>query len=217
MFRSPLPGLSRLSTLAGFVRPAFATLALLAASASHADYFWIDRDAGLTRIQAGELGKPQATLPAVQGARAFQAGNKPVTLDATAAQYTAQPAEGDLRFTASRAEERVLTVFHARFGRQETTAASELELVPTRPGGNTFRLYWKGSAVNASQVNVQTSEGWSRVLRPGADGTVSFDPVFPALYVLEVSARVNGAAVVDGKKYEEVRHVATLAFRVEGR
>ena len=216
MLRASFTGLPRLSTRAGSVRHAFVALALLAASASHADYFWIDQGAGLTRIQAGELSKPRGALPSVEGARAFQAGNKPVALDTAAAQYTAQPTEGDLRFTASRADERVLTVYHARFGRQETASASELELVPTRPGGNTFRLYWKGNAVNATQVNVQTSEGWSRVLRPGADGTVSFDPVFPALYVLEVSARVNGAAVVEGKKYDEVRHVATLAFRVAG-
>lgn len=53
------------------------------------------------------------------------------------------------------------------------------------------------------------------MLRPATDGSVSFDPAFPALYVLEVTARINGSASVDGKKYDDVRHVATLSFRIE--
>lgn len=191
-------------------------LTLATASSANADYFWIDRNAAGARIQAGELAKPQDQLPAVQGARAFLADGKAVPLDTRPGHYALAPMAEDLRFTASRADDKRLTLFHARFGRQETTAISDLELVPTTAGGNTFRLFWKGSPVAASQVNVFTSEAWSRVLRPDADGTVSFKPSFPALYVLEVSAQVNGAATVDGKKYEEVRHVATLSFRVGG-
>ena len=67
----------------------------------------------------------------------------------------------------------------------------------------------------ASQVNVETSEGWRRVLTPAKDGTVSFVPSFPGLYVLEVSARVNnGSVTLDGRKYTDVRHTATLSFEV---
>ncbi len=74
--------------------------------------------------------------------------------------------------------------------------------------------FWKGNAVPATQVNVDTSEGWRRVLKPAKDGTVSLTAPFPGLYVLEVMARVNGAVTVDGKKYDEVRHTATLSFEV---
>jgi hypothetical protein len=52
------------------------------------------------------------------------------------------------------------------------------------------------------------------VLKPAKDGTVSLATPFPGLYVLEVTARVNGAVTVDGKKYDEVRHTATLSFEV---
>ena len=38
---------------------------------------------------------------------------------------------------------------------------------------------------------------------------------FKGLYVLEVTARVNGSATVEGQKYEDVRHSATLSFVVE--
>jgi len=190
-------------------------LALLVATTVHAQYFWIDGDADNKRIQSGELNKPQSAALTVQGARAFSADGKAIALQAADGAYQAAHTGGDLRFVAQRIDGQSLSIYHARFGRQQTNAVSDLELVPTTPAGNSYRLFWKGHAVAAGQVNVSTSEGWSRTLRSGSDGTVSFIPVFAGLYVLEVSARVNGAATVDGKKYDEVRHVATLSFRVD--
>jgi hypothetical protein len=88
--------------------------------------------------------------------------------------------------------------------------------VPTEPNGNRFQLFFKGRPVAASQVNVETSEGWRRVLTPAQDGSVGFTPWMPGLYVLEVTARVNnGSVTLDGKKYEDVRHTATLSFEVQ--
>jgi hypothetical protein len=200
---------------AGLCRRYLPMLALLVATTVHAQYFWIDGDADSTRIQSGELNKPQSAALAVQGARAFSADGKAIALQAADDAYLAAHRSGDLRFVANRIDGQSLTIYHARFGRQETRAVSDLELVPTTPAGNSYRLFWKGNAVAAAQVSVSTSEGWSRTLRSGSDGCVSFIPGFAGLYVLEVSARVNGAASVDGKKYDEVRHVATLSFRVD--
>jgi len=204
-------------SLAGLARRYLPVFALLLASTAQAEYFWIDADADGKRIQSGELNKPGAALP-VQDARAFLADGKAVALEAADGAYKTTASHvgnsGDLRFTAQRVEDKGLVVYHARFGRQETNAVSDLELVPTTPGGDTYRLFWKGNAVAAAQVNVSTSEGWSRVLRPAADGSISFIPSFPALYVLEISAKLNGAVTVAGTKYDDVRHVATLSFRV---
>ncbi len=200
-------------SLAGVVRRYLPVFALFLASTAQAEYFWIDADTDGKRIQSGELNKPGTAL-LVQDARAFSADGKAVVLEAADGTYKAAANSGDLRFTAQRVEDKGLVVYHARFGRQETKAVSDLELVPTTPGGDTYRLFWKGNAVAAAQVNVSTSEGWSRVLRPAADGSISFAPSFPALYVLEVSAKLNGTVTVAGTKYDDVRHVATLSFRV---
>jgi len=189
-------------------------LALFAISTARAEYFWIDVDASGASIQAGELLKPRTGRLEVQGARAFAADGKTVALEARAKGYHSVMIEGDLRFTATRAEGTQLSIFHARYGRHETRAVSDLELVPTSAEGNTFRLYWKGTPVAASQALVSTSAGWSRVLRPQEDGSVSFEPVFPALYVLEVAAKINGTVTLDGREYADVRHIATLSFRV---
>ncbi|MCY1292130.1 hypothetical protein D9M70_413430 [compost metagenome] len=189
---------------------------LTGAPAALADYLWLERSgasaqAWLSEFQPGEhldagsLLEPQALL--ADGKRL------PLTVQGQALPV-ADGGSGDLRVTAKRAEGTKLTIYAAREGRGETKAANDLELVPTTPNGNTFKLHWKGTVVAASQVNVYTSEQWTRTLKPAADGSVTLETPFPARYVLEVAAEINGAATVDGKRYDSVTHVATLSFVV---
>jgi hypothetical protein len=200
----------------------FAAACLAAAGGAQADYLWLSRDganAGSAVARVGELDKTSLPMASVAAPRAFLADGKDLPLASEADRSVIPAAAGiDLRAVASRpgteGDKATLTRFQARFGRNETQAVNDLELVPTEPDGNTFKLVWKGNAVPATQVNVDTSEGWRRVLKPAKDGTVSLATPFPGLYVLEVTARVNGAVTVDGKKYDEVRHTATLSFEV---
>ena len=205
-------------SFSSFIAPLAATAALLAAAPAQADYIWLAPESGQARVQSGEVGKVRASLPTLTDARAVQAegGSTPLDAGAQTLSLPLPAAAGDLRFTATHAgKDGVLTYYQARYGRQGTRALNDLELVPTEPGGNTFQLLFKGKPVAASQVNVDTSEGWRRVLAPAQDGTVTFTPSFPGLYVLEVSARVNnGSVTLDGRKYDDVRHTATLSFEV---
>lgn len=201
------------------------TASLALANPAYANYLWLEKDAntdagqGRFKVYSGELDKRDATMPKIDSPRAYPAGTNPADLPLTPqadhVQIDAASVKGDVRFSAREITGKNTVVFYqARYGRNETTAGNDLELVPTESGGNTFRLMWKGNAVAASQVNVETSEGWRRVLRPNKDGTVTLGTPFPGLYVLEVTARVNGAVTIDGKQYEDVRHVATLSFEV---
>lgn len=213
------PMFARLSPLSLPLRRLAVAAALLAAGAAHADYLWLQREGATARAYAGELARPLAALPALQNTHATLADGKELPLAPQAGHIDIVLADGapaqDLRLSASRpGEGGALITYQARWGRQETQAKNDLELVPTTPGGNTFKLVWKGQTVAASQVNVDTSAGWRRTLVPGKDGTVQLDTPFPGLYVLEVTARVNGSATVDGKQYDDVRHTATLAFEV---
>jgi hypothetical protein len=192
-------------------------LSLSLAQPARADYLWLQRDGAKANVFAGELPKPLAQLPALRDAKPVAPQDQPLAVETAGNHFAFTPAApGDARFTATRTDaDGVLTYFQAKFGRAETKAVNDLELVPTVAGGNTFQLVFKGRPVAASQVNVDTSEGWRRVLTPARDGTVSFEPSFPGLYVLEVSARVeNGSVTIDGKKYADVRHTATLSFEV---
>lgn len=198
-------------------QPGLLALALMAAPQANAAYLWLERSAGqgatsyFSELQPGEH-LPVAQL---QNARIVLAEGKTEPMKAGVESFEiARAPAGDLRAVAQRAEGGTLTIYQAREGRTETRAQNDLELVPTTPGGNTFALHWKGTVVPASQVNVYTSEQWSRSLKPAADGTVTLATPFPARYVLEVSAQVNGGASVDGKRYDSVIHVATLSFEV---
>lgn len=205
-------------TLTHHLRAGAAALAALAAcGAAQAQYLWLQRDGAAARAYSGELARPAASLPALNAPRASLADGKELPLSARPDHLAIAdaPSAQDLRLAASRVGDKgQLVYYQARWGRQETQARNDLELVPTEPGGNRFRLVWKGQTVAASQVHVDTGAGWRRTLVPAKDGTVQLDTPFPGLYVLEVTARVNGAATVDGKKYEDVRHTATLAFEV---
>jgi hypothetical protein len=214
-----MPNKTQPSTL---FRPLFAaawavSASLGALSPAHADYLWLQAENGQTRAQVGELHKAPGPLSELSDPRQVVAEGK--TVPASADAYVLAQEEGtlaDQRFSATRAgSDGVLTYYQARFGRQETKPVNDLELVPTAPQGNTYRLMFKGRPVAASQVNVDTSEGWRRVLTPAKDGSVSFTPSFPGLYVLEVTARVNNGSIkIDGKQYDDVRHTATLSFEV---
>lgn len=195
---------------------ACAMMTFALSQAVHADYLWLQRDGDAMVARIGELERPRPSLPALLDAKALVAGGGSQAVQTEADRYTFAATPTDARISAMLPSgERTLTIHQARFGRTETHAVNDLELVPTEPGGNTFKLIWKGTTVSASQVNVDTSEGWHRVLRPAKDGTVTLTTPFPGLYVLEVSARINdGSVSLGGKKYDDVRHTATLSFDV---
>jgi len=195
-----------------------ALTAMTWAMPAQADYLWLQPEGRAARVYVGELGRPKTSLPALTDARVVLPQGRTLPLETAVGHMSFQPdVEGDQRVTATLASgDGVLTYYQARFGRNETQAVNDLELVPTEPNGHTFQLVFKGRPVAASQVNVDTSEGWRRTLAPAKDGTVSFAPHFPGLYVLEVTARVNnGSVTLDGKKYDDVRHTATLSFEVK--
>ena len=200
-----------------FAGLAVGLLAIASVRQAHAEYLWLQKDAsGGATAHVGGLDSGRQPLAGVVAPRAFLADGKDLPLTTDAERFSVPVSDaGDLRMVARRvADNTTLTVYQARWGRAETQAVNDLELVPTMAHGNTFKLVWKGKTVAASQVNVETSEGWRRVLKPDSDGTVSFNPSFPGLYVLEVTAKVNGSVTVDGKKYDDVRHTATLSFEV---
>lgn len=205
-------------------RPLPALVLALAAWGTHAgaaDYVWLERAGDTVQARQGSLlptpGSRTATPATLGQTRAFLANGKALSIERKADAYAileAPPA--DLRFTAiAPGPQGVLNHHQARFGRAETKAVNDLELVPTEPNGTTYKLMWKGTAVAASEVNVEHAEGWRRSLTPAKDGTVSFTPWMPGLYVMNVSARVNDSAVTyEGRKYDDVRHTATLSFEV---
>lgn len=201
----------------------------LASPVMAAPYVWLETGTNGAQARSGTLLPPfggETTAPMVlTEARATLGKGPSLALAAQSGGYAItlpeSPAPGaDLRFTARTPDDAGSpTVYWARHGRTETQPVNDLELVPTEPGGSTFRLFFKGNPVPATQVNVETSAGWRRTLRAAADGTVSlaspeYPRLFPSRYVLEVTARVTGKFVVAGKTFESALYIATLSFDV---
>jgi hypothetical protein len=200
----------------GFVAAMWFT-ALVTHGEVKADYLWLQVEGPQVNAYAGDLLKPLAKLPAFADAKVVNADGKEYEFQKAGDHYSFDESIGkDARFSATFLGSNGVLIYHqARFGRQEIKPVHELELVPDKPGGDTFRLFFKGNPVAASQVNVATSEGWRRVLQAGTDGSVNFKPWFPGFYVMEVTARVNnGSVTLDGRKFDDVRHSATLSFEV---
>lgn len=202
----------------------------LSATLGHAApaYLWLEPAAGGAQVRNGTLLPPlDGTSPKVAAPladpRATTAGRTvPHTPQADGFAIGISPAPGgpDLRFVARSVDDKGLPVFYlARYGRTDTTPALDLELVPTEPGGATFRLYFKGKPVAASQVRVETSSGWRRTLTASADGSVSlvgpdFPRLFPSRYVMEISANISGKFKVGDTVHESAVHTTTLSFDV---
>jgi len=196
---------------------AVAAACLIGSCAANADYVWLEPSADGTRAFIGQHESAnRADITVLNSSRAFVADGQILPLKQQQDHLLVDPASGDIRLTAQVVSQGdVLNFYQAKLGRSETKPVNDLELVPLEPNGNTFKLVWKGNAVAASQVNVSTSQGWVRTLKPAEDGTVTLNPLFPGLYVLEVTARVNGSATYQGKQYADVRHTATLSFEVQ--
>lgn len=191
---------------------------LLMSLTTQADYLWMEREAsGVTKLKYGTLDGKRLHIAGVSAVQASLSDGKklPMALDGDYLKVTPNRA-GDIRVLANRVTpEGTLVLFQAKEGRSETKALNDLELVPTTPNGNTFKLIWKGEVVAIPQVKLTTSElGWNRVLLPDADGSVTLSTPFPATYVLELSAKLNGTTTLDDKVYKDVRHTATLSFTV---
>lgn len=207
-------------SLATFSRGALASLVLLlCASAAQAQYIWIEPSgAHSATVRAGELHKPMANLPTLLEANAVDNQQRALTVTPASGSLNiaAAPAAADLRFRAIEPlDDGVVYYHHSKWGRSDTKAVNDLELVPTEPHGNTFVLMWRGRPTAASLVNVDTSAGWRRQLTANEDGSITLPTPFPGVYLLEITVRLdNGSATIEGKKYKDVRHNATLAFEV---
>ncbi|AUN95293.1 hypothetical protein [Pseudazoarcus pumilus] len=185
---------------------------------AHADYVWIEGAEDGAVIRSGALDgerKPAGELDSVE-LRPIGDAKPEAKVDGEVMRVTGVPEGRDVRARAYEVlAEDELMYYQARWGRNETKADLDFELVPTEAGGNTFQLMWMGSPVKASYVRVSTSAGWSKTLDPNEDGSVTLDTPFPGLYVLQLTARASGWAEIDGKRYTDVRHTATLSFTVE--
>jgi uncharacterized GH25 family protein len=121
----------------------------------------------------------------------------------------------------SKAEKPTLLVYHPKavFAGADAKAATvgeaaALEVVPVTEAGKTrFRLLAKGKPVADAEGSVMRPDGSKEKVKTDADGyTTAFDQT--GRYAAYLKLTEAKAGEHDGKKYEEVRHYATLVADV---
>lgn len=84
------------------------------------------------------------------------------------------------------------------------------------PGGEiVVKALFHGQRLPATQVLVHAPNGWDKELKTDADGIVSFTPLWPGRYVLEMIHVEKTPGEFEGTAYEAFRHRSTLALHVK--
>jgi uncharacterized GH25 family protein len=71
-----------------------------------------------------------------------------------------------------------------------------------------------GKPLAKTTVSIFSPEGWSKEITTDEDGAITFSPIWPGRYVLEVSAREKTEGTHNGKAYTAAWQGATSSFEV---
>ncbi|GAA4807850.1 hypothetical protein GCM10023231_41380 [Olivibacter ginsenosidimutans] len=77
-----------------------------------------------------------------------------------------------------------------------------------------LKVIQKGASKADAYVSILSPKGWSQGLNTAADGTVSFVPAWPGLYVIEVTNYEKTPGEYKGNKYEAFWQGSTYSFEV---
>jgi hypothetical protein len=77
----------------------------------------------------------------------------------------------------------------------------------------TLKVQFKGQHPEKSNIVICSPAGWVKELEP-ENGLVTFDPIWPGLYVGELNYREKAEGSVGEKKYTEINHIATYSFTI---
>ena len=112
---------------------------------------------------------------------------------------------------------------------RDQSASLDLDLIPLTtglnlatgrmshvPGGEiVVKALFRGKVLPGTQVLVHAPIGWDKELKTDADGMVSFTPLWPGRYVLEMIHVEKTPGEFEGAAYEALRHRSTLALPVK--
>lgn len=107
-------------------------------------------------------------------------------------------------------------LMHARWGRTETKAEMDLELVPEKANGDRFTLMFKGQPLADNDVMLITPKNKAQQLKTDDKGLVELTLDAPGRYILAAGHEIaaNGQSVA-GQKVERLYHGTTTSFSAE--
>lgn len=105
-------------------------------------------------------------------------------------------------------------IFRARYGRTESAAKMDFEVVPTTRNGGKFKALLNGEAVTGRIFDlIRPDDSWQE-LTTDANGVVVPDLSKPGRYILSAYYHKKGDEAVDGQAVSGLWYGATLTFVV---
>jgi len=105
-----------------------------------------------------------------------------------------------------------LLSYHAKSGRQNLKADSELDIVPAQPNSNTFTVMYQGKPTADVKVTVYSPQHWLKNYTTNNQGQINIATPWKGQYVLEVSQEVDKTGKLNQQVYKKQYLVTTLSF-----
>lgn len=208
-------------------KPMAALLLLCMGGGLFAHAVWVEKEKGVAKAYFGEWDEDKREIAGklldyIRGPQAFQGPSKTALPLTKESNHFAIPVKGpgDIRViessipvnTNKNTGLKTKGIYIAKYGRTETAAASDLELVPVAANGNTFRLLLRGAAVPKAQVELIGPPRWTKSLTTDDQGQVVIETPWAGPYLLEVAHIVKGTGGEGAESYDQIRFVTTVFF-----
>ncbi|BCT89218.1 DUF4198 domain-containing protein [Acinetobacter variabilis] len=105
-----------------------------------------------------------------------------------------------------------LLSYHAKSGRQNLKAESELDIVPTQINSNTFTVLYQGKPAADVEVTVFSPQFWLKKYTTNSQGQITIATPWKGQYVIEVGKEADKAGKLNQQVYKKQYLVTTLSF-----
>lgn len=105
-----------------------------------------------------------------------------------------------------------LLTYHAKAGRQNLKAESELDIVPTQINSNTFTVMYQGKPAAGVEITVFSPQFWLKKYTTNSQGQITIATPWKGQYVIEVGKEADKAEKLNQQAYKKQYLVTTLSF-----
>ncbi|MFU8927328.1 DUF4198 domain-containing protein [Acinetobacter puyangensis] len=195
-------------------------LALTVAMTTQAHMLWLERGTDQkTQAYFGEYAESvketqAGPLKAFNNAKAIQDKKQLIAKVQNDHLEYATQGLADVRVNNDLVHGDMLAQFHAKTGRQDTKAVSELEIVPMAANSNQFTVIFQGKPLAKQEVVVTADNRWSKKYFTDEQGHFNIETPWKGQYVLEAGKGIDEAGEFNKQVYKNRYLVATLSFNV---
>ena len=185
---------------------------------AQAHMLWLERDADdQTRAYFGEYSEQvketqDTSLKSFNSAVAEQ--NKQKLKAKVQSDHLAYASKGaaDVKLSSEMMYGEALLSYHAKAGRSDLKAVSELDIVPVQANSNTFAVFYQGKPAAGLELTVFSPQFWQKKYTANSQGQITIDTPWKGQYVIEVSKESDKVGKFNQQNYSKQYLVTTLSF-----